>query len=258
MYRRRPASNRRRPAYGRRRTTYPRSKRAFGRFARKVVRRAQEKKYHVDKSDWNSVAGTAEIVEIAHTAPAVWNLTSIPQGDSVNTRDGDQIALRSLDIQLRVAVNEGYTATSTYSPWNNYLTVHQPDMIRVIVWQWFPTVAPTTPGSAMALSNILMYTSATDNVTMSPYAHPTRRDFRILYDRSHKMWYQPFTPSGSIGNFRIRIRRFAKRGLMFAASASTSAQTNGIYLAVITDWSSNPTQAPYVVHRCIKVNFSDS
>lgn len=121
---------------------------AFSTKVLKVVRRTQEKK------TWPFASNTT-----VSSAGYLLDLTSIPQGDTDGSRDGD--ALRVLSIQLTCA----WTAADAYN------------IVRMVIFQWMP---PSSIGAPPALADIFQDTATP---VISAFTHDTRKSYRILCDR---------------------------------------------------------------------------
>lgn len=260
----------RRPAIRRRRVYKRAAKKRFTKFANRVLRVAHEKKYVEFLTLMNSPQDTANDSIYTRT------LTTIPQGDTENTRDGNQVYLRSIECHVRCIVNPDYlfqlisevqpdnpwgpsTGGSQFPNWFN-------DKIRVLVWQWLP-MEDGAGGAGGALPGSVLQ----NETTISPYNHDERKNFRILYDKSIRLAGQFVTqlagppetpisygfPTHELADFKFRIRKFANRTLTW--SGSTTTANNHVFLSVITDWSATPTSniSPVLVYHDIKTNFSD-
>lgn len=240
-------------SFGRRRFTPKRSRRAFGRFARKVLRRAQEKKY-----DRLTAGRTPQNLSLEN--PFMLHLTDIPQGDGDVDREGTQVALRSIEIHVEIVPNELHTSTAASSPYSNAFTALI-TKIRIIVWQWFPTADPAAL-MAQNGANILIDASTTGLPTLSPYNHNYRRDFRILHDSVRHCAGQGANVANNIGNiirFTKRIRRFGRRGLIYTSGSQGQPLSGAVYLSIFTDWGEDGTEVrPFSLIYHTKTNFSDT
>lgn len=251
--RRRPASNRSRYAPRRRYGGSKPAKRRFKRYARKIVRTTLEKKYHLVQN----ARGSATSFDL--TTPFVEHLTGITIGDTDQTRDGNQISLRSIEIHARIGYNEQYSPSSSLGPWAAAQT-EVSELVRFIVFQWLPHEDPDSFTSTPDLSRILL--DVLNRPTDSPYAHDTRRDFRILYDKKHRVITVPTSIAGQPAywntDFRIRIKRFVRRGVVYSTVTTPPAPlSNAVYMAAVTDWQTDMTHSPFVMNYTVKTNFSD-
>lgn len=240
------------------------AKRSFARFANRVLRVAHEKKY----IELSTTFGTPATSSGAATgAPFTVALTNIAIGDTENSRDGNQVYLRSLDIRLRAIVNPEYSAFGTAAPTNPWSTAGAwfNDKVRLIIWQWFPMDDPTT--GAPSLQDTILQAAT----TLSPYNHDNRKNFRILYDKKVRLAQNvvdvdgtgsPFSygyPMHELADFSVRIRRFANRVLTFQGSSASA--NNHVYLTLMTDWAANTntteTIPPVLIYHHLKTNYSD-
>lgn len=121
------------------------------RFVRTAIKRYERK--NIEKK-WMHVPFTYNVSNAGQTL----QLTSIPQGDTENTRDGRQVML--IGFHLRFSV------TLATSPFN---------CIRVILFQWY---GYPVGGSQPLLLDILESADV-----QAHYAHKSSGQFSILYDR---------------------------------------------------------------------------
>lgn len=237
----------------------------FKRFANRVLRTAHEKKF----IQLYTNPGVPETT--ANDNIFTLNLTPITQGDTEQTRDGNQVYLRSIEVHVRAQVNQVYLTGDAsghfgINPWGDGSDANSwfNDKIRLIIWQWLPTVDGSAGAGGALPSSILEA-----ETTISPYNHDQRKNFRVLYDRTQrlaaqmldltdtlKQGYQNF----ALVDFRVRIRKIAQKTMTWLGS-TTEANAH-IFMSVITDWSSvsgipSGEVDPVQLYYHVKTNFSD-
>lgn len=100
--------------------------------------------------------------QIGYDAPVI-SLISMPvQGDSVNTRDGDNLFIKSLRLKGQVA------------------TSGQDVRVRVIVFQWMEDNATSSPTASDILQDVTQY-----DILNSPYKINGPKHFKVLMDRRY-------------------------------------------------------------------------
>lgn len=154
--RRRPFSRRRRfarPALRRKRYV----PRTIKRYVRRTVRRMAPAKYVVELYNGVPISTTASINCITD---------SISQGDTAMTREGDQIALRS--IRLRYNCSQR-SACDSLTAW------------RIVIFKWKPDDNVDAPTS---VNDILQETASVGLTARGSYVLPidSRRKFTVLAD----------------------------------------------------------------------------
>lgn len=271
MYRGRRRTSKR--SYRPRRSYKRAAKKQFRKFASRVLRVANEKKFVELLTGVGAPAATAnnDILTVC--------LTGVLQGDTDNTRDGNMLALRSLEIHVRAIVNQAYlakqatlTGTAADNPWttaagdaNQWFN----DKVRLLIWQWLPS-----SDSASAAGGALPGSVLQQETTISPYNHDERRNFRILADRSarlagnyihleNQVFMVDGFPTHELADFKIRIRKFGTRNVQWLGGGSSIVANGHIYMSVITDWSEQAAEPPatgeypVLVYYDLKTNFSD-
>lgn len=160
-------------------------------------------------------------------------VTVIPQGTTDSDRSGDQIALRSIEIQW------GWYIDGSVIP-STELT----NIVRIIVFQWIPDTVPVR-------DNILSIgvTTPPSLYPHAPYNHDKRFQFRILYDKKQHLSY--YGPAVAIG--RKRITRFPQRKIQF--QSGTTVGTNQIYVLYLSDSGATPNPT---MSSSVKVNYQDN
>lgn len=268
--RRRYASKRRAPRRAPRRRA-PARKKAFKRFANRVLRTANEKKFVT-----TSTIGSTP-VEFSSTSPWTVALTPVATGDSYQTRDGNQIYLRSIEARVAVRFNPVYPGTSTAGAepvlWDVTIPANNPTVgytyVRCVVWQYLPQ---SDSAAILPLSTVIQTFNGVYS-TLAPYNHDTRKDFRVLYDRmrlvsdvlgpqgtgagANTAGYTGVGPSGE-ARFTFRIRKFANRAITW--SGNSTVANNHVYLSLFPDYDTSTgenSDQPCLAAYMIKTNFSD-
>ena len=161
--------------------------------ARKLEKEIGEKKYYA-----LAVSNPLEGALISNLG-SVGSLSSVPQGDSDTTRDGDQLTISSLEIRYNMFLNIVSAAATNPQEINN---------MRLIIFQWYPDSTPI-------VSDILLTTHV-----LAPYQHDKRFMFKILYDKSHILTCQNTTVVAANVNSsivqHIRLNRGYKRKIQYA------------------------------------------
>jgi len=136
----------------------------------------------------------------------VQQLTPVPQGDTDNQRDGDQITLESIEFRLGIKVS---TTTPTF--------------LRVILFQWKPATTPV-------YANILQDQHNTSLAALASYNHDTRQLYHVLFDRLVEI--DTVARPGHVVHCHIS-KGFSQK-LQFIAG-STTVGTNQIWLMAVSD-----------------------
>lgn len=190
---------------------------------KKLIARRQELKY---RDYGGSYAPT--------TTGVMYQITTIPQGDTDITRDGDRLYLKKIYMRGELMAN-----TDTYN------------FVRLILFQWKPTVSPAT------VSEILLDGPSGSPDTLSHYSHDHRQNYRILYDKVMKV----IGPASAAAtpNTAATVRNFA--GVIYPKLhqlqylGGTTNGTSQVYMLIISD--SNVVPHP-TLNLNFKMMFTDS
>jgi len=151
-------------------------------------------------------------------------LANIPNGSGVSTRDGDSVALHS--VEVRGTVENGAD--------NN--------QVRLTLWQW---KSPTAPTGAEALSGVGSY----------PYLNPQNWHFRgnvkILRDILISM-NAPFSGAKDRKEFHFVVTKGFLRKIIYDAGGTTG--NNEIFL---TGYSDNTGASAVTLRMHTRVNYFD-
>lgn len=200
-------------------TTIPRNlSKVSKRNLKRNLRTLGEKKYFL-----TTYAGDAT------TTGRVDDLTNINQGDGDTDREGDQLGLRSIEINFQT-----YLDLAAAAPDNN-------NVVRFIVFQWYPTTTPT-------VNSILTSLTPPAITPIAPYFHDNRFNFKILLDKRFAL-----AKNGQhVRTFRSYVIKGFKPQVQFNNASITG--TNKIYALTISDSGaiSHPTAA-----WVAKLNYSD-
>jgi hypothetical protein len=143
----------------------------------------------------------------------VQSMTSVPQGDTDSTRDGDRLKIK--EVRFRVGVKTGSTT---------------PTFLRIICFQWKPDTTPV-------YANILLDQHNTSAAPLSDFTHDTRQMYHILSD--------DLVQVDTVAHPATCVERSIKSGfepyIQYQAGSSSTA-TNMIYVLAISDVSSNGPQ----------------
>jgi len=197
-----------------------------------LIHRNQELKYFATVASAGAISSTMGL--------ATSNF-DVPQGDTDQSRDGDQLMwCGHIDFHMQMVNGQGATGDI----YNN---------IRLILFQWHPNTTPA------ALDVFIAGPSGGPDV-YSQYNHDKRQMFTILWDKN-------FTTVGNasaatspntnfvttgIKKFRIPLTKAQKK---VQYSGGTTSGTNRIYLAFVSDsaLATHPTLA-----YTTKIVFRDS
>jgi len=184
----------------------------LGRLQKQItkIRRSQEMKF----------ADTAYTTDFT-TAGAIVHLSSVAQGDTESTRDGNMITATSLQYVMDMSLASPTSSTAFSSR-----------ICRVIIFQDKQQAGDTSP----SVTNVLTTADPT-----SFYQTVTRGRFKIYFDRYFTV--RPFTYSNaSPANTGLQVAKLYKGKIAFKyplnihynGSAGTDIQRNGLYMLLIT------------------------
>lgn len=191
---------------------------------KQIVGIQQEKKYTLA---WDSLSPT--------TTPNLVGPLVIPiQGDTDTERSGDRIMIKSVEVRQKMACGD------------------TTNMIRVIFFQWRPSVPPTIAGQ------ILQADPITASITvLSVYSKDFYPDFKILYDKTHRLagnGTANYPATNITTNYEhFFLKRFNKQ-IQYAAGGIVNS-TNNIFLLIVSDSGAlpNPTYS-----FDMRINYTDS
>lgn len=165
---------------------------------KRYTQRNVERKYF-------DVATGASPVGVSTTATS-YQICSVPPGTTLTTRIGNSLIMKSLTIRYWIAA-----ATGDLS-----------NLVRIIVFQWYPVVISTPqPTDILETSDVL-----------SPYSHSSPGQFHVMYDKTYVVDADDPVRNRTIKFFGRRIR---KKDLVFNQSGSNSQQQNGIQILLVSD-----------------------
>lgn len=203
--------------YYRRRRRYrprrrPRRRRSMWTIARKAavgVLKARSEKKHVDT---NITQGFMESNLV--TADSTYCLTSVSQGDTDETRNGDNIYLNGLSGSFT-----NYFSTTT--------SANTSGVYRNIIWQWYPDDAVPTP-------SLVVESTSGAQVVNSHYDVDNKKAFRILYD---KCWTQDDNKHQVKFNYSIPGHRIPMRKIQY--EDGTGVANGHIYMSFFSNTTSD-------------------
>lgn len=195
-----------------------RSKKGLKRLARKLVNAAGEKKYIVTSSSG---------YDVVTISGYIGSISDIPQGDTDQTRDGDQVNIRSINLR--------YTL---------YGVLSADCSVRIVCFQWkeLDSAAPT-------IADILS-TGASNSYVTAWYNHDNRYRFKILYDKVHHF---PEGISAVTANRNVMITKGFFPRIQF--TATTTVGQYKIYIIQCSDDGLTPYPT---IEANYKLNFTDS
>ena len=208
-YRRYPV-RRPRPGYSRYR------KKQFVKRVQHVITKTAEKKFYP----------VSQLPTAVSEAGILWSLSSVPQGTTDVTREGDQLRLRSIEFNYQCIVAD---TTNT---------------MRVIVFIYKPPAIPT-------VTDILQGPVSTAVAPLSPYNHDNRYNYQVLHDRLYQL-----DSVTQLVTKKLKIWKIPNilRKVQYVAGSIT-LNMNGVYVLAISD-SAAVTHPTFGFHS--KVNFSDT
>lgn len=146
---------------------------------------------------------------------AVGVLTPIPEGDTEQSRTGEKVTLRSIDMRITLIPNA------------SALT----DSMRVIVFRW----KGDTVGSAPGASKILKSATNID----SPYNEDYRDQFVVLFDKTVAV-------SNAVGNKQMHLKRgLANATAVFNGALSTDWNANQVFFLFLATENTNKASINY-------------
>lgn len=177
------------------------------------IQRQQEKKYHDE-------VGAEAIVNNINDGTSV--LVDPAQGDTVSTRDGDEIAPQSLELRLGVRHNGS----------------GQPrQLVRVLIVQAKERFVPDTRTSTPSNTAVLKYGGTAAYAPLSPFDWNNREHFTVLFDKT-------YTVSNTGEQARIdQVRIKLSRKIRFAEAGSVTAERGQIYMV---RYSNEGANGPYM------------
>lgn len=204
----------------------------FNRFQKRAIRKIVQKGYELK---WFQPSLSSQAITSAGT---VVGMTDIPQGDTDQTRDGDQVSLAgALKLNYQLDVDLG----------NDIL--QQTPTIRIVVFQWHPQ---TESGGATepTLANLFNNGPSGAPDVYSFFNHDNRFMFTVLLDRIHRLvgpggaTTLAYNPKVSlIKRHIVKYKKRVRRKIQFSAG-STVIAVNHLYICYLSDLAAdaqNPT-----------------
>lgn len=114
-------------------------------------------------------AQAAAGVNIWSTATMVGLVPTISQSDTVSGREGDQVDLKSMNLNINLSRITGATVGSV-------------DNVRVIIFKWFPDNLTLAPTAGQILEDSTSAVAYMSGYTALPI---DRRKFRVLFDKRY-------------------------------------------------------------------------
>jgi len=182
----------------------------------RVITSNAEKKY---------LAFSAVYASIDDTTGIVVNINPVVTGTGPSGKIGDSIRTRSLEFNYAIQYGDAF------------------NLVRVLLVIWKPLTVPI-------VTSVLQFGNATVSAPMSPYNHPQRYDFQVIYDKLHVL----DAVSLPAISRKVLITKFPKTLRENTYSAPGVAK-NLIYLIAISD--SAGVAHPKIAYNG-KFNFSDT
>lgn len=200
---------------------FRRRKTNFATRVKKVLAQQQEHKLHVVSGSFDSIP----------TGGIIGHLSTVGQGDTDGTRDGDQLSVTKFEIRGMVK-----TADAT----NN---------VRIIVFRWNGDSTPSTTDIVQNFQG-----TGTDLDFLRPINHDHKKNIKILYDR----WFRLSTSEAFMSDIPFRVVRYGKRlgaKKITYENGTTTPLKGGIWMMAFSD--SGAISHPGVSYEGM-VHFTDS
>lgn len=194
-----------------RRALGKRQARAVATIAKKQIRKTSEWKHH-----------TSTVSASVDSAGSVFDLSTVAQGDTDTSRDGDTIFASSVIIRGFITTQDTF------------------NRFRVIFVQWKAPV--------ITIADVLIVTAGHEVDSM--YNTDKAQQYKIMFDRTYTL--NPNYSGGVRTHQLINKLRFSSRRMQF--SAGTLTGNNKLYMICISDSSvaAHPT-----IDLVTKLNFRD-
>jgi len=204
--------------------------------ARQIVNASAEKKYYTVTS--------TQVVDNASGTSCV-KCSAVPQGDIDQSRDGDQLTIRSIEFAFTAQLLVASLATNTLV-----------QNLRVILFQWLMT----DNGASPTIASILDTTAGLGTLWQAGYNHDNRFNFKILYDERFNLTQQSNVAcSGSEQHLaRAMITTGFRYGNKIQYVAGGTNGTGNLYYFAVSDIPAAQaanTKANVITYT--KLNFSD-
>ncbi len=187
-------------------------RKAGARRSRRRVDRSFARKFNVMSQRTRELKYKENIVSISQSATSTVSLlTQVAQGDTDTNRNGDQLMIHNVVLDVSAAID------GTVAPDNT-------NIVRMIVFQWHPQSGISTLPTA---TQILQ--DPTTNPVLSSYNHDTRWNYSVILDYVFTL---------SIEGSRVQQRKFVltripRRKLQFVGA--TTDGTNHLYILSVSD-----------------------
>ncbi len=197
------------------------------------VTKSQLKKILSNDTEVKHIDDFVNSLDINTTSSVTDMMANIARGTSdTDNRIGDAIKLKSLNIKYFV---ERTVTTGT-----------NPDIVRVILFQWKMHNVDDSPGATLA--TVL----GSDIPPLGNYAYDDRQKFKILYDKFHAMGG---TPNDSSILFReVNISHDLLKRVQF--DGATANGFNKLYLGVYGATASGTSDS--VMSAVWRIKYTDS
>lgn len=171
-------------------------KKAVSKIVNKKLSERLEKKYHLAQEGAENVTDDGTI----------FGLSTVTQGDSDITRDGDSLYIRSTRIQ-------GYIENAGGAPSHN----------RLILFQWHDDSTPT-PSNLFPVGYL-----GSIYAPVSPYHHDQRRKYTVLWDKKVRLDTTSNTSAFFDSGYKMpKVKKIAY-------TAGTTIGSNKLWLLAVND-----------------------
>jgi len=146
-----------------------------------------------------------------YDVPALYQWSSVPQGSTVSTREGDRIEPTKLIVNFDL----------------HYPTINDA-VFRLIIFQWKPDNSIDVPSAAKILS-----ITGTIYAHLSPYVQTStlRSKFKVLYD---KTFANKNGVIDDVQHYEVDITKFASKYITYTVGSTVSGK-NQIYALSLSD-----------------------
>lgn len=190
---------------------------------KKAKRLARQIQLHLGEKKYGESTGSQSV----DFSGAIIDVSAIAQGDGDTNRNGDQLTLTSYELKY------------------NWVQADTTNLVRTIIFQWLPN---TSAGAPTVGSVLIAAPLGTATAPLAVYDHDNRYNFRILYDKLHRL-----DAAHVIQGNEIMITKFARNRIQFNGGATTGS--NRIYILIISDSAAAAHPTFYYDN---KINFRDS
>lgn len=192
---------------------------------KRLIDKSKEPKYIASSATYQYVDSTGAIID----------LTSIAQGDTDTTRDGDQCKLQRVTFNFQVFLNNAVITQA---------------MVRVILFRWknFDNAVAPLPG------DVLLMGLGSINAPLSTYVHDTRENIEIIKDKTINV--TTWSNGSSTMNFYCRLSKKLNSLVRFVG-ATTSGEGK-IFALLVADTAAGAAANRPQISYMTQMDFIDN